>query len=144
VLELCELNLKDWLTQVKGHALLDAAEDRVQFSTHISHGMQHLHSRDILHRRLGARNVLLQRTTAGLIAKVSGFGPMPGEEASSKGAGDERIPIKWMAPETLLHEQGRPRVYTKQSDVWSFGVTLWEIFSEGQLHGSVDAMTLSA
>ena len=45
----------------------------------------------------------------------------------------ERIPFKWMAPEQIGGEKGKRRVYNPQTDVWTYGITLWEIFSKGTL-----------
>ncbi|ELU14235.1 hypothetical protein CAPTEDRAFT_151490 [Capitella teleta] len=105
----------------------------IQFASHISKGMEHIQAKGILHRRLAARNVFLARSPAvGLIAKVSGFGPMRGEEGKYGKKVADRIPIKWMAPESLAKEEGKERVYTKETDVWSFGITLWEIYSMGE------------
>jgi len=52
-----------------------------------------------------------------------------GERAASRGRlqGAYRLPIKWTAPECFEH-----RVWTKASDVWSFGVLVWEVFSKGK------------
>ncbi len=43
----------------------------------------------------------------------------------------ERIPIKWMPPEQLGLLKGQKRVYNEKTDIWSYGVTVWEIFSAG-------------
>jgi len=44
----------------------------------------------------------------------------------------ETIPVKWMSPEQLNLNAGQRRKYNNKTDVWSFGVTLWEIFSKGE------------
>ncbi|XP_019645300.1 PREDICTED: tyrosine-protein kinase receptor Tie-1-like [Branchiostoma belcheri] len=88
----------------------------------VATGMDHLSSKDVIHRDLAARNVLL---TDSLIAKVADFGLSRGEgiyEQTSKRA----VPFRSTALEALS-----TRIYTTQSDVWSFGILLWEIVTLG-------------
>ncbi|XP_035699665.1 tyrosine-protein kinase receptor Tie-1-like [Branchiostoma floridae] len=88
----------------------------------VATGMEHLSSKDVIHRDLAARNVLL---TDSLIAKVADFGLSRGEgiyEQTSKKA----VPFRSTALEALSR-----RIYTTQSDVWSFGILLWEIVTLG-------------
>jgi len=46
--------------------------------------------------------------------------------------------VKWMSPEQLNLSPGQRRKYNLKTDVWAFGVTLWEIFSKGERQGSRD------
>ena len=84
--------------------------------------MEFLYKKSIVHGDLATRNVLL---TSDLTAKLSDFGlsaiQIEDEAAELRSL---KCPIRWMAPESL-----RDRVMTSSSDVWSFGITLWEIFS---------------
>ena len=81
----------------------------------------------IVHRDLAARNILIGSK---LEMKIADFGlsrnitNMEGNEYKKKS--DTPLPVRWSPPEALLH--GR---YTSFSDVWSFGVVLWELFSMG-------------
>lgn len=73
-------------------------------------------------RDLAARNVLISSDD---VAKVADFGLA---RVSTAGVADPgKLPIKWTAPEVL-----RQKVSTSKSDVWSFGVTVWEIYSFGR------------
>ncbi|CAH2276319.1 tyrosine- kinase ITK TSK [Pelobates cultripes] len=91
----------------------------------VCEGMEYLEKSNFIHRDLAARNCLVGES---LVVKVSDFGMtrfvLDDQYTSSTGT---KFPVKWSAPEVFRY--GR---YSSKSDVWSFGVLAWEIFSEGK------------
>uniref|UniRef100_A0A9J8BU80 receptor protein-tyrosine kinase n=1 Tax=Cyprinus carpio carpio TaxID=630221 RepID=A0A9J8BU80_CYPCA len=100
-------------------------EDLLSFSYQVAKGMDFLTSKNCIHRDLAARNVLL---TQGRVAKICDFGLARDitRDSSYVLRGNACLPVKWMSPESLF-----ACVYTFESDVWSYGILLWEIFSLG-------------
>ncbi|XP_055348659.1 fibroblast growth factor receptor-like [Paramacrobiotus metropolitanus] len=92
----------------------------VNFACQICSGMQHLASRNIIHRDLAARNILINDMK---ILKIADFG-MAKDGPQYKETKQVRLPVEWMALESLLSGD-----FSMASDVWSFGVVLWEIYT---------------
>ncbi|XP_035693755.1 tyrosine-protein kinase receptor Tie-1-like [Branchiostoma floridae] len=112
------INEKDLLGNLLGYAV------------HIARALQELERLRIAHRDVAARNVLI---TADDVAKLADFGLARDVYVNTqyvrcnRPGVDELLPLKWMALESI--ETGK---YTCQSDVWSFGVLLWEIATLGK------------
>ncbi|CAL1269808.1 unnamed protein product [Larinioides sclopetarius] len=99
--------------------------DLLCFAFQSACGMDYLASRKLIHRDLAARNVLLAEEK---VVKICDFGLAKDcykyENYVKKGDGP--LPIKWMAVESI-----RDHVFTTKSDVWSFGILMWEFFTLG-------------
>lgn len=121
VIEFCELgSLQDYLLK---RPVSEAA--RVAFALDCASGLAYLASRSFVHRDVAARNVLISSDGR---AKVSDFGMSRNTEDADYYYSRSKLPIRWCAPECL--ENGR---FSSSSDVWAFGVLLYEIWTNADL-----------
>ncbi|XP_073730080.1 muscle, skeletal receptor tyrosine-protein kinase isoform X2 [Misgurnus anguillicaudatus] len=99
--------------------------EQLSISKQVAAGMAYLSERKFVHRDLATRNCLVGEN---LVVKIADFGLSRNIYAADyyKASENDAIPIRWMPPESIFYNR-----YTSESDVWAYGVVLWEIFSYG-------------
>jgi len=116
-------------------------EQKIRWVHEIALGMCHLHKHNIVHRDLAARNILLsQPNLANAQPKIADFGMSRVlEQTASEGSTLNGMgPALWMSPESLARQ-----IYSKKSDVWMFGMLVYEIAARREPFADKDPQNIS-
>ncbi|CEF67791.1 Tyrosine-protein kinase Fps85D [Strongyloides ratti] len=98
-------------------------DKKIKMCCDAAFGLEYLHSIPVLHRDIAARNCLIGDGKV----KIADFG-LTREGTYIKIDGNEKLPLRWISPETL-----KKFYYTRYSDVFSYGILVWEIYSNGKI-----------
>ncbi|XP_014211548.1 vascular endothelial growth factor receptor 1-like [Copidosoma floridanum] len=103
------------------------SQDLLSWAFQVARGMEYLSRRKVLHGDLAARNILLAENN---VVKICDFGLAKTmyKDDNYKKQGNGPVPVKWMAIESI-----RDQVFSTKSDIWSFGIVLWEFFTLAEI-----------
>eukprot|EP00040_Diaphanoeca_grandis_P030694 m.182064 g.182064 ORF g.182064 m.182064 type:complete len:844 (+) comp32094_c0_seq1:227-2758(+) len=129
LLELCEGG--ELLQYLRKKDVVVSVSEKCNWAYEAASGIAYLHTKNCIHRDLAARNCLLTGDDP-MLLKISDFGmsrvAVDDEDLYTANTSARQIPIRWTAPEALEHLE-----YYTSTDVWGYGIMIWEIFSGGKL-----------
>uniref|UniRef100_A0A8R1EES4 Protein kinase domain-containing protein n=2 Tax=Caenorhabditis japonica TaxID=281687 RepID=A0A8R1EES4_CAEJA len=111
------------LSHLRKNKTKTLASERLRFCIESADGLAYLEKKSCLHRDIAARNCLLSLTDQ---IKISDFGLSDDKRTEMQDDTLGKVPVKWLAPEVL-----QDKLYSLKSDVWAFGVLMWEIYADG-------------